>query len=204
VSTRGPPVIDVTAAATHAAPGGRPSADLRIHVPGIGSFAMAPAEKDEPTDIRGCGAKIPSASCSAARSRSNGPAAAGLPVGTSMRAERAHVPHERFLPRRRQVRGSAGVSMRPYRPEQIRQATESPPAIRGCTGAPLYSATGRYRHSPPRSADFGDAVTIPAGEVPVFWARRHATARLRKRPLRAAITHSPPYVCERSARCRVL
>jgi len=69
-----------------------------------------------------------------------------------------------------------GVASGPIGQSRYGNDGRSPPAIRGCTRAPVV-ATRPLWHSPPRSADFGDAVTIPAGEVPVFWpaASRHSS-----------------------------
>ncbi len=89
--------------------------------------------------------------------------------------------------------GSLVVSMRPYRPEQIDRVTAVTARYPRMHGAPVHigdpAAIGIADVSRP---DFGEAVTIEPGEVPVFWACG-VTPQLAlvNAALDLAITHSP-------------
>ncbi|HEX4129677.1 MAG TPA: putative hydro-lyase [Pirellulales bacterium] len=93
-------------------------------------------------------------------------------------------------------RGNLVVSMRPYRPEQIAQVGAVTAAYPRMHGAPVHvgdpAALGIAALERP---DFGDAVTIAGGELPVFWAcgvtPQLALVNAR---LDLAITHSPGYM----------
>lgn len=67
--------------------------------------------------------------------------------------------------------GPLVVSMRPYRPEQIDQVMAITEPFHAAHGGPLFvggsEALGIEDLNQP---DFGDAVTIREGEIPVFWA----------------------------------
>ena len=92
--------------------------------------------------------------------------------------------------------GSTVVSMRPMRPDSAIRAVQVTSRFPGVHGAPLHigdpAAIGIADVNKP---DFGDAVTIHAGEVPVFWAcgvTPQAVAMAVKPEL--MITHSPGYM----------
>src|SRR5262249_40102343 len=92
--------------------------------------------------------------------------------------------------------GPLVVSMRPYRPDQVRQATEITARYPRMHGAPVHvgdPAGIGIRHLD--RPDFGDAVTIHAGEVPLFWACG-VTPQLALENARCelAITHSPGHM----------
>ena len=93
-------------------------------------------------------------------------------------------------------RGPTVVSMRPMTPEQAIRAIQVTSRFPGVHGAPLHigdpAAIGIRDIDKP---DFGDGVTIRAGEVPVFWAcgvTPQAIAMSVKPEL--MITHSPGYM----------
>ena len=92
--------------------------------------------------------------------------------------------------------GATVVSMRPMRPELAVRAVQVTSRFPGVHGAPLHigepAAIGIRDVNKP---DFGDAVTIKPGEVPVFWAcgvTPQAVAMAVKPEL--MITHSPGYM----------
>ncbi len=68
-------------------------------------------------------------------------------------------------------RGNLVVSMRPYRPEQVEQVKAITACYPRMHGAPIHvgdpTQLGIGDLSRP---DFGDAVPVESGEVPVFWA----------------------------------
>lgn len=172
-----------------------PGADLRTDVPRYRVFRSGNAEPHEPTDIRdlwrddlvgfllGCSFTFETALM-----------AAGLPVRhidqnrnvPMYRTNVACAPAGRFV-------GPLVVSMRPYRPEQIERVCEITASYPTMHGAPVYvgdpAAIGIGDLLRP---DFGDAVTIEPGEVPVFWACG-VTPQLALAAARPelAITHSP-------------
>ena len=92
--------------------------------------------------------------------------------------------------------GSTVVSMRPMRPELAIRAVQVTSRFPGVHGSPVHigdpSAIGIADvHRP----DFGEAVTIRPGEIPVFWAcgvTPQAVAMAVKPEL--MITHSPGYM----------
>jgi uncharacterized protein YcsI (UPF0317 family) len=83
--------------------------------------------------------------------------------------------------------------MRPYRPEQVEAVVEVTKGYPAMHGGPVHmgdpAALGITNINKP---DFGDAVTIADGEVPVFWACgvTPQLALLAAKP-EIAITHSP-------------
>ena len=92
--------------------------------------------------------------------------------------------------------GATVVSMRPMLPELAVRAVQVTSRFPGVHGAPLHigdpAVIGIRDVSKP---DFGDAVTIKPGEVPVFWAcgvTPQAVAMAVKPEL--MITHSPGYM----------
>ena len=89
--------------------------------------------------------------------------------------------------------GELVVSMRPYRPELVERVVAVTSRFPTMHGGPVHvgdpAALGIQHIARP---DFGDAVTIRPGEVPVFWACgvTPQVALLNAR-LELAITHSP-------------
>lgn len=172
-----------------------PGADLRTDVPRYRVFRSGNAEPHEPTDIRdlwrddfvgfllGCSFTFEAALI-----------AARLPV--------RHIDQNRNVPMYRtniacapagRFAGPLVVSMRPYRPEQVERVREITAQYPTMHGAPVHvgdpAAIGVGDLLRP---DFGDAVTIELGEVPVFWACG-VTPQLALAAARPAlaITHSP-------------
>ncbi len=120
--------------------------------------------------------------------------AAGLPV--------RHIDEGRNVPMYRtalpckpagRFAGDLVVSMRPFAPEHVERAIEITSRFPTMHGAPVHvgdpAALGIHDIQRP---DFGEAVTIRDGEVPVFWACgvTPQVALLSARPP-IAITHSP-------------
>jgi len=172
-----------------------PGADLRTDVPRYRVFRNGVARNDEPLEIKdlwrgdfvsfliGCSFTFES-----------GLRDAGLPVRhieqgcnvpmyrTSLRCQ----PAGKFT-------GPLVVSMRPYLPEMIDEVVRISGEYPAMHGAPIHigdpAAIGIANLSKP---DFGDAVDIRPGEVPVFWACG-VTPQLALLNARCelAITHSP-------------
>lgn len=175
----------------HAAPG----ADLRTDVPRYRVFHDGSPEPAEPNDIvdlwrddfvgflLGCSFTFEAALV-----------AAGLPVrhielGRNVPMYRTNLachPAGRFA-------GPLVVSMRPYRPEQVEQVREVSGRYPTMHGEPVHvgdpAAIGINNLGSP---DFGNAVPIEPGEIPVFWACG-VTPQLALAAARPeiAITHSP-------------
>ncbi len=92
--------------------------------------------------------------------------------------------------------GPTVVSMRPMRPDLAVRAVQVTSRFPGVHGAPLHigdpAAIGIKDVGRP---DFGDAVTIKPGEVPVFWAcgvTPQAAVENAKPPI--VITHAPGHM----------
>jgi uncharacterized protein YcsI (UPF0317 family) len=94
--------------------------------------------------------------------------------------------------------GQLVVSMRPYRPEALEAVTAITSRYPGAHGGPVHwgdpadLGIDQLRLSRP---DWGEAVEIRPGEVPVFWAcgvTPHSALLQAKLPL--AITHSPGHM----------
>ncbi len=170
-------------------------ADLRTDVPRYRVFLHGEPQRDEPTDVNswwrddlvafllGCSFTF-----------ENALAADGLQV--------RHIDQQRNVPMYRTSRvcrpagrfsGNLVVSMPPYLAEQVEQVSAVTARFPTMHGAPVHvgdpSALGIENLARP---DFGDAVTIYPGEVPVFWACgvTPQLALLQARP-KVAITHSP-------------
>lgn len=97
--------------------------------------------------------------------------------------------------------GKLVVSMRPYRPQDVRAVTEITGQYPLSHGAPIYygdpQALGIRTGSTEWSMhpDYGDGVSIKDGEVPVFWAcgvTPQSAIMQAKLPL--AITHAPGHM----------
>ncbi|HJT34616.1 MAG TPA: putative hydro-lyase [Pirellulales bacterium] len=172
-----------------------PGADLRTDVPRYRVFRSGKAEPREPTDIRelwrgdlvgfllGCSFTFEAALI-----------AAGLPV--------RHIEQHRNVPMYRtniacapagRFAGPLVVSMRPYRPEQIARVREITAQYPTMHGAPVHAGdAAAIGVADLMRPDFGDAVTIEPGELPVFWACG-VTPQLALAAARPelTITHSP-------------
>ncbi|HEX5447306.1 MAG TPA: putative hydro-lyase [Pirellulales bacterium] len=172
-----------------------PGADLRTDVPRYRVFRSGIAQPREPTDISdlwrddlvgfllGCSFTFEAALL-----------AAGLPVrhieqGRNVPMYRTNIacqPAGRFA-------GPLVVSMRPYRLEHIERVREITARYPTMHGEPIHvgdpAAIGVADLARP---DFGEAVTVDAREVPVFWACG-VTPQLALAAARPelAITHSP-------------
>jgi uncharacterized protein YcsI (UPF0317 family) len=172
-----------------------PGADLRTDLPRYRVFRRGVPDAVEPTEITalwrddfvgfllGCSFTFESALV-----------AAGLPV--------RHIDQGRNVPMYRttieckpagRFAGPLVVSMRPYRPEQLDRVREITGRYPAMHGAPIHvgdpATIGIADVAWP---DFGDAVAIDDGEVPVFWACG-VTPQLALAAARPeiAITHSP-------------
>jgi uncharacterized protein YcsI (UPF0317 family) len=191
------PVLEVTDPGSPEPAQTAPGADLRTDVPRYRVLRRGEVV-DEPTDVRdhwrddlvafllGCSFTFERALL-----------AAGLPVrhieqGINVpmyRTTRECVPAGRFA-------GPLVVSMRPMRPEQAKRAAEvTRPYVRA-HGAPVHvgdpDQLGIAQLDRP---DYGDAVEVRDGEVPVFWAcgvTPQAVAA-RSRP-DLMITHAPGHM----------
>ena len=167
------PLLDVTEPGDpeprHVAPG----ADLRTDVPRYRVYRNGELV-DEPTDTaRAAGATTWSASCSAARSRSRTRCCRrACRCGTSKQGCNVPMYRTNIACRPAGVfRGPMVVSMRPMTPAQAIRATQICSRFPQVQAAPVHfgdpAAIGIRDIAQP---DFGDAVEIQPGEVPVFWA----------------------------------
>jgi len=191
------PLLDVTEAGDPEPKGIAPGADIRTDLPKYRVWKNGELI-DEPTDIRkywrndlvafliGCSFTF-----------ENAMLAAGVPV--------RHIELNRNVPMYRtniacrragQFHGPMVVSMRPMTPAQALTATTICARFGRAHGTPLHlgdtAALGIKNLDKP---DFGEAVPIHAGEVPVFWAcgvTPQAVVMAAKPPL--AITHSPGHM----------
>ena len=172
-----------------------PGADLRSDVPRYRIFRRGVAEAVEPTDIRdlwrddfvgfllGCSFTF-----------ENALQRAGLPV--------RHIDQRRNVPMYRtalpckpagRFAGNLVVSMRPYPRELVEQVVAVTSRFPTMHGGPIHigdpAALGIADLARP---DFGEAVTIHPGEVPIFWACGVTPqVALLDAQLELAITHSP-------------
>ena len=92
--------------------------------------------------------------------------------------------------------GRLVVSMRPYRPDQIARVVEITARYPGAHGGPVHWGNhGELGIADLSAPDFGDAVTIKPGEVPVFWACGVTPqAALAEAALPLAGTHAPGHM----------
>lgn len=172
-----------------------PGADLRTDVPRYRVFRHGVPEVEEPTDIRalwredlvgfllGCSFTFENALVAAGLGVRHLDEGSNVPM---YRTNRPCEPAGRFA-------GPLVVSMRPYRPEQVEQVRAITGRYPRMHGAPIHvgdpAALGIGDLAQP---DFGDAVTLLSGEVPVFWACG-VTPQLALAAARPelAITHAP-------------
>jgi len=189
------PVIAETAVGSPCPQDVAPGADLRTDVPRYRVFRQGLPEAQQPTDIRdlwrddfvafllGCSFTFEAALLSA-----------GLPVrhieqnrNVPMYATRiACQPAGRFA-------GPLVVSMRPYAAEQVEQVVAITAEFPTMHGAPIHvgdpAGLGIADLTRP---DFGEAVTLHRGEVPVFWACGVTPQlALAAAAPEIAVTHSP-------------
>jgi uncharacterized protein YcsI (UPF0317 family) len=172
-----------------------PGADLRSDVPRYRVFRHGVPEVDEPTDIRHLWRDdLVSFLLGCSFTFENALTAEGLTVrhiveGRNVPMYRTNVecrPAGRF-------RGKLVVSMRPYPAEAVERVSEITARFPTMHGAPLHvgdpQALGIADLSRP---DFGDAVTIGEGEIPMFWACGVTPqVALCQAGCELAITHSP-------------
>jgi uncharacterized protein YcsI (UPF0317 family) len=172
-----------------------PGADLRTDVPRYRVFRHGKLEPDEPTDIRllwrddlvsfllGCSFTFENALLR------EGLAVRHLDQGCNVpmfRTNRPCQPAGRFA-------GDLVVSMRPFAPEDLERVRTITGRFPTMHGAPVHvgdpQGLGIADLSRP---DFGDAVALRAGEVPVFWACGVTPqVALVEAGCELAITHSP-------------
>jgi uncharacterized protein YcsI (UPF0317 family) len=172
-----------------------PGADLRTDVPRYRVFRQGVAETTEPTDVRrlwrddlvgfllGCSFTFEAALEAAGLSVRHLHAGGNVPM---FRTRVACQSAGRFS-------GPLVVSMRPYRPDQVEQVRRVTARYPRMHGAPVHvgdpAALGITDVLRP---DFGQAVAIEPGEVPVFWACGVTPQlALERARLELAITHSP-------------
>ncbi len=188
------PLIERTAPG-QVRPAAAPQADIRTDIPRYRVFRWGEPQTEQPCDIAdlwrddlvtfllGCSFTFERAL-----------QAAGLPVrhieeGRNVPMYRTQVPCRssgRFA-------GPLVVSMRPFLPEQVDTAVEVSGHFQTMHGAPIHvgdpAVLGIEKLDQP---DFGEAVTVRDGEVPVFWACG-VTPQLALLAAKCelAITHSP-------------
>jgi uncharacterized protein YcsI (UPF0317 family) len=172
-----------------------PGADLRSDVPRYRVFRQGLAEQDEPPAIQALWRDDLVAfllGCSFTFERAL--VEAGLPV--------RHLDEGRNVPMYRtsitchaagRFAGPLVVSMRPYRLEQVERVRAVTARYPRMHGAPIHvgdpQAIGIDNLARP---DYGDAVTVHADELPVFWACGVTPQlALLKAQLDLAVTHSP-------------
>ncbi|MGD9720326.1 MAG: putative hydro-lyase [Pirellulales bacterium] len=172
-----------------------PGADLRSDVPRYRVFRHGQAELAEPTDVRhlwrddfvgfllGCSFSFENALLQAGLGVRHIEQGRNVPM---YRTSRLCEPAGRFA-------GHLVVSMRPYRPEQIDRVIEITGRFVTQHGAPIHVGDPRELGIADLTRpDFGDSVTIRAGEVAAFWACG-VTPQLALESARCelAVTHSP-------------
>ena len=195
LNSRPCPLIEQTEVGNPEPKQSAPGADLRTDVPRYRVFRNGVAEVFEPTEVLsfwrddfvgfllGCSFTFEAALM-----------VAGLPV--------RHLELGRNVPMYRtniacraagRFAGPLVVSMRPYRPELVPRVREITGRYPTMHGEPIHvgdpAAIGIHDLAKP---DFGDAVPIQPGEIPVFWACG-VTPQLALAAARpeVAITHSP-------------
>ena len=191
------PILEVLDAGSSEPQRTAPGADLRTDLPRYRVFEQGELV-EEPTDVRrwwrpdlvtfllGCSFSFEDAML-----------AAGLPL--------RHVDERRTVPMFRTsiacepagiFHGPLVVSMRPLTPTQSVRAAEITARFPLAHGAPVHAGDPlAIGIADPNRPDYGDAVTIRADEIPVFWAcgvTPQAAIALAKPPL--AITHAPGHM----------
>ena len=189
------PLLEQTAAGDPEPRRTAPGGDLRTDVPRYRIFRQGLAEPEESTDIRalwrddfvgfllGCSFTFENALLEA------GLAVRHIDEGRNVPMYRTALPCQpagRFT-------GELVVSMRPYAPELVERVVEVTSRFPTMHGGPVHvgdpAALGIRDLARP---EFGDAVTLRDGEVPVFWACGVTPqVALLNAKLELAITHSP-------------
>jgi len=188
------PILEVLDAGSVEPRGTAPGADVRSDLPRYRVFEHGELV-EEPTDVRRWWrSDLVSFLLGCSFSFEEAMAAAGLPVrhmeegltGYMLRTSIACEPAGIFS-------GPLVVSMRPLTPEHSIRAAEITGRYPLAHGAPVHvgdpAAIGIADVSRP---DYGDAVTVRSGEIPVFWAcgvTPQAAIAIAQPPL--AITHTP-------------
>jgi uncharacterized protein YcsI (UPF0317 family) len=195
LNSRPCPLVEQTAAGDPEPRKTAPGADLRTDVPRYRVFRRGKPDTTEPSDVRelwrddlvgfllGCSFTFENALVSAGLNVRH------LEEGRNVsmyRTSRACQPAGRFA-------GNLVVSMRPFPPEQVERVVEITSRFPTQHGAPVHigdpAVIGIAELSRP---DFGDAVTIRPGEVPVFWACGVTPQlALLNAGCELAVTHSP-------------
>ncbi|HEX3657786.1 MAG TPA: putative hydro-lyase [Pirellulales bacterium] len=175
--------------------GAAPEADLRTDVPRYRVFRHGRCEAEEPTKIRELWrADLVAFLLGCSFTFEHALEAAGLPV--------RHLDEHRNVPMYRTNRacrpagvfaGPLVVSMRPYLPSQVEQVIAVTRRYPRMHGAPVHVGDpAELGIADLARPDFGDAVSIRPGEVPVFWACGVTPQlALTAAELDLAITHSP-------------
>jgi uncharacterized protein YcsI (UPF0317 family) len=173
LNARACPLLEQTAPGDPTPRAAAPGADVRTDVPRYRVFRNGQPEPLEPTDIRqlwrddlvgfllGCSFTFENALVKAGLGVRHLEEGRNVPM---YRTERACQRAGRFV-------GNLVVSMRPFRPDQIEQVIAITSRYPTMHGAPVHvgdpAALGIVDLARP---EFGEAVTIRPGEVPVFWA----------------------------------
>ncbi len=189
------PLLEQTAAGDAEPRRMAPGADLRTDVPRYRVFRDGQPDPEEPTDIRGLWREdLVGFLLGCSFTFENALLAAGLDVRHI--SQGCNVPMYRTARRCQSAGRFVGdlvVSMRPFPPAAVERVIAITSRFPTMHGPPVHvgdpAALGIERLERP---DFGDAVTIAPGEVPVFWAcgvtPQLAIAEARPE---LAITHSP-------------
>lgn len=189
------PLLEQTAPGSAEPRRAAPGSDLRFDVPRYRVFRNGQAEQDEPTDVGhlwrddlvgfllGCSFTFEDALVRSGLNVRHVDQGRNVPM---YRTSRACRPAGRFA-------GNLVVSMRPFPPEAIEHVIAITSRYPTMHGGPLHvgdpAALGIGDIGQP---DFGDAVSIHLGEVPLFWACG-VTPQVAICEARCAlaITHSP-------------
>ncbi|REK11393.1 MAG: putative hydro-lyase [Planctomycetota bacterium] len=189
------PLLEQTAPGDPEPHDAAPGSDVRTDVPRYRVFRQGKLEPQEPTDIQHLWRDdLVSFLLGCSFTFENALVREGLPV--------RHIDQQRNVPMYRTNRacrpagrfsGELVVSMRPYPPEAIERVSEVSGRFPTQHGAPIHvgdpQALGITDLERP---DYGDAVTLHPGEVPVFWACGVTPqAALLNARCELAITHSP-------------
>ncbi len=172
-----------------------PGADLRTDLPRYRVFRHGKPEAEQPCDLSGLWqSNLVAFLLGCSFTFEQGLEQAGLEVrhlrqGCNVPMYRTAVACQGAGP----FQGNLVVSMRPYLPEQVERVREITAQFPTMHGGPIHvgdpRALGIAELTRP---DFGDAVTIRPGEVPVFWACGVTPQlALENAGLPLAFTHSP-------------
>jgi uncharacterized protein YcsI (UPF0317 family) len=192
------PLLEQTAPGDPQPRAAAPGADLRTDVARYRVFRRGQLEPHEPRDIRPLWRDdLVSFLLGCSFTFENALAAAGLEVRHLI--EGCNVPMYRTAHACRpagRFSGNMVVSMRPYRPESVARVVEITSRYPQMHGGPLHVGDPRALGIADLARpDFGDAVTIHPGEVPVFWACGVTPqVALVEARLELAITHSPGHM----------